>query len=122
MTNLNDENKLTSELFTKPDESGDGNKQDTKIQVIPVAQLCEFLCESIMKMFLIFKLNNQVTDNFHITSSDSADKVHETDVSLSNNLSEIDEFIKKQLKENLRDRLFMLNIEKSINDFLSDEK
>lgn len=38
------------------------------------------------------------------------------------NSCDVEEFIIKQLKENLRDRLFMLNIERSLINFLNEEK
>lgn len=39
----------------------------------------------------------------------------------ADNNSLVVEFIRQQLKENVKDRLFMLNIEKAMSDFISDQ-
>ena len=48
----------------------------------------------------------------------NSNKRNETETSAC----DVEEFITKQLKENLRDRLFMLNIERSLITFINEEK
>ena len=53
---------------------------------------------------------------------DSSSQACLADSANSNNKNDLEEFIKQQLIENSKDRVFMLQTEKSLVDFIKDEK
>ncbi len=63
-----------------------------------------------------------LTDEKSVKEKDQGTTADYQKDSTQKNKSEIEEFLRKQLKENLRDRQFMLDIEKSLIEFINDEK
>jgi len=150
MTNLNDENKLTNVVDT--DKSTEitlvnskspplilSSEKSSSPSVFDFDQLENG--ESVADSFknsnteidtndLGTSLDKLIIQNQPCETTDEDVKkqnpptatIADFNASAETSASEIEEFIRNQLKENLRDRLFMLNIERSLIEFINDER
>lgn len=110
MTNLN--NEKTNELSPLPlnNDSSDGLlvKKDPNMENIEIEEVAD-------------TLQSLNTDNKDASSTNVSVSFVEREVT-SSSTCDVEEFIREQLSDNLKDRLFMLNVEKCLVDFIKDDK
>ena len=102
MTNLN--NEKTNELSPLPlnNDSSDGLlvKKDPNMENIEIEEVAD-------------TLQSLNTDNKDASSTNVSVSFVEREVT-SSSTCDVEEFIREQLSDNLKDRLFMLNVEKCL--------